>query len=253
MKEETSPTTQEFSLKRDFVDRYDHVREVIKDIFSKFMADISRDAILRSASRLGVKSGEALLLNTAHETDFFFDYCIRTYKKDGLSIIQRGFNRFCNQYEGEKLEIFKVAKDASFAFLEILEPLGDEGLVVYDQLKNSKHLLIDRGLNKTARGNHTYKIVSHFMDFEDFIMTTGAATPVMVDTEEGSPVQKRFEEYLHYINSGGNDSRETAQYITDMFKICLEEHITGNVVSPPVPFGRASQDKHIGLNPNVFH
>jgi hypothetical protein len=89
------------------------------------------------------------------------------------------------------------------------------------------------------------------MNFKDFLVTTGASTPVPVHTESGLKVQRRFEAYLRLINNGKGSVKEEKQYITDLYKICLHEDITGKVSSPLVPFGKEELKKRIGLTDTI--
>ena len=75
-------------------------------------------------------------------------------------------------------------------------------MVVYDRLRDTLHLMVDTGLNKVAKSLHYYTLVTHVMDFKDFLVTTGASTPVPIHTESGLKVQRRFEAYLRLVNNG---------------------------------------------------
>ena len=59
---------------------------------------------------------------------------------------------------------------------------------------------------------------------------------VSIHTEEGLKVERRFRSFVNSENYDTN-SKEYKQYVTDMYKICFHEDITGNVPSPLVPFG----------------
>jgi hypothetical protein len=89
------------------------------------------------------------------------------------------------------------------------------------------------------------------MDFKDFLVTTGASTPVPIHTESGLKVQRRFEAYLRLVNNGKASVKEEKQYITDLYKICLHEDITGKVTSSLVPFGKEELKKRVRLTNTV--
>jgi hypothetical protein len=111
--------------------------------------------------------------------------------------------------------------------------------------------MVDNGLNKVAKSLHYYTIVTHVMDFKDFLVTTGASTPVAVHTEPGLKVQRRFEDYLRLVNKGKVSVKEEKQYITDLYKICLHEDITGKVSSPLVPFGKEALAERVRVTNTI--
>lgn len=216
------------------------------------MGCLDKETIQRSASRLGILQGDSsLLINTEHESKLFFDYCIYQHKQGDLSGIQRSFKTFSKLYDKERFEVFETASQGYFTYLDIIDFVGEDGLVVYDRLRDTSHLMVDNGLNKVAKSLHYYTLVTHVMDFKDFLVTTGAPTPVPVHTESGLKVQRRFEAYLRFVKNGNVSVKEEKQYITDLYKICLHEDITGKVSSPLVPFGKEALAKRIGLTDTI--
>lgn len=246
-----APPTYNYNLTEEQVKRYHKIRQMLHDLYPKFVSCLDEEMIQRSASRLGILQGRSLLLNTEHESKLFFDYCIYQHKQGDLTGIQRSFKTFSKLYSGEWFEVFELASQGYFAYLDILDSVDEDGLVVYDRLRDTLHLMVDNGLNKVAKSFHYYTIVTHVMDFKDFLVTTGASTPVPIHTESGLKVQRRFEAYLRFVNNGNGSVKEEKQYITDLYKICLHEDITGKVTSPLVPFGKEELEKRIGLKNTI--
>lgn len=233
---------------------YDRRRKVLTQLQPKLFTEIDHDIFTRCAKRLSILQGSSsLLVNTEHEMFIFFDYILYTYKKSGTNLMQRAFNNFSKNYTGEILDIFSRAKDGYFAYLEIVQAVGNEGLVVYDRERDTEHLMIDRGINRTAKKNGKHAIVTNIIEFDDYIITTGAAIPFAVETEEGQIVQSLFDQYYHMVKSGHATEKTRLQYITDMYKTCLLEDITGQVSSPEVPFGSEALANRVNAQSDYTH
>ena len=245
------PSTHSYILTEEQVKRYRNIRQMLQDLYPKFVACLDKESINRSGSRLGILQGDSLLINTEHESNLFFDYCIYQHKQGDCSGIQKSFKTFAKLYTKEWFEVFEIASQGYFAYLDIIDFVDEDGLVVYDRLRDTLHLMVDTGLNKVAKSLHYYTLVTHVMDFKDFLVTTGASTPVPIHTESGLKVQRRFEEYLRLANNGKVSVKEEKQYITDLYKICLHEDITGKVSSPLVPFGKEELEKRIGVTNTI--
>lgn len=233
--------------------RYELIRNILTNLYPKFFTGIDREVIERCGKRLEVFRDNALLLNTEHEGKIFFDYILYTYKVGGINLMQKAFNKFSQNYEGEVLDIFSAAKDGYFAYLEILRAVGDEGLMVFDRERNSEHLMIDRGLNNVAKRKEKTAIVTNIIKFENYIITTGASTPVAVETEEGQIIQNIFNRYYNSIQEGEANEKKRLQYISDMYRTCFKEDITGQVTSPAAPFGKAALKNRVHGGFDSFH
>ena len=230
--------SQEYN-KEDLV-RYDRIRKILTDLYPKFFTGIDREVIECCGKRLEVFRDNALLLNTEHESKIFFDYILYNYKIGGVNLIQKAFNKFSKYYEGDVLDIFTAAKNGYFAYLKILSPVGDEGLMVYDRERNLEYLMIDRGLNNVAKRKAKTAIVTNIIKFDNYIITTGASTPVFLETEDGQMIQTIFKQHSRRIQEGGDEKKTRFQYISDIYRTCFQEDITGQVTSPAAPFGKAA-------------
>jgi len=230
--------------------RYQQLRESIDKLFASFFIGIDKEAIDRSAKRLEISQGKSILLNTVHESNIFFDYCFYQYRYNDLNIIQHSFQKSLNSHEPEMLSIFETASKGEFAYLDVIEPVGEAGVMVYNRLTNSEHLMIDKGLNNIAKKLYYYTLVTHIMDFDDFLMTTGASIPVSIHTEAGLKVERRFKSFLNLQKFDAN-SKDYKQYVTDMYKICFYEDITGDVASPPVPFGEEALEALVNASNSI--
>lgn len=230
----------DYDLNQALVARYDNIRKTLRDLNTKLMVGLSREGIERCAKRLEIAGhGNALHLNTEHEMNVFFDFCLYQYVHNDSNAIQKSFNQFAG-VNSEQVSIFEAAAKGYFAYLQILESVDDAGLVVFDLERQTEHLMIDRGLNAAAKKPGHYTIVTHVIRFNDFIMTTGASTPVNIDTDDGAKVQQRFEQFMKQLTSGSIELKDRRQVVTDLYKICLHEDITGTVASPTLPFGEGN-------------
>jgi len=230
--------------------RYQQIRDSIGKLFPSFLSCMSKEAVDRSATRLELLRDKSLLINTEHENNVFMDYCLHQYKFDNLNVMQRSFQKSLHNYEEDMLLIFETASKGEFAYLDIIEPIGEDGIIVFNRLTNTEHLMIDKGANNIAKKLHYYTLVTHIMDFDDFLMTTGASVPVSIHTEEGLKVERRFKFFLDMQNVDIN-GKDYKQYITDIYKLCFHEDITGDVASPSVPFGEEALKARVNASDSI--
>ena len=245
------PSTYNYTLTEEQIKRYRNIRQMLGDLYPKFLSCLDKETIQRCGSRLEILQENSLLINTEHESKLFFDYCIYQHKQGDLSGIQRSFKTFAKSYDKEWFEVFEIASQGYFAYLDIIDFVDEDGVIVYDRLRETMHLMVDKDLNKVAKSLHYCTLVTHIMDFKDFLITTGASTPIPIHTESGLKVQRIFENYLRIVNRGESSTKEEKKYITDIYKICLHEDITGKVSSPLVPFGKEELEKRIHITKTV--
>jgi len=72
----STPSTHNYTLTEEQVKRYRKIRQMLRDLFPKFVGSLDKETVQRSASRLGISQENSLLINTEHESNLFFDYCI---------------------------------------------------------------------------------------------------------------------------------------------------------------------------------
>lgn len=227
---------------------YDHIRNILRDLYPSFLTGLTREAVQRSARRLEISEGDSsLLINTAYELTFFYEYCFYNYKNNGLKTIEIAYNKLSGDYSGEKLELFTKIRDAYFGFFKVIELIDMHGIVIHDALRNKTHKLIDKGLHKTflqyQKNSVPCYVMSYMLEFDDFMITTGASVPVAINSNESELLYERFRQYL--VNQPVLTIAPEAQYLTDMHKIALHEGIVGLVSSEAVPFGEEALEARV--------
>lgn len=227
---------------------YDHIRNILRNLYPEFFTELTKEAVQRCARRLGILEGNSsLLINTAYELTFFYEYCFYNYKNNGLKVSEVAYNKLSGNYSGEQLELFTKIRDAHFGFFKVVELIDVHGIVVHDELRNKTHKLIDKGLHKTfmhyQKNTVPCYIMSYMMELDDFMITAGASVPVIINSKEGELLYEIFQRYL--ISQSVLTIVQEAQYVTDMHKIALHEGIVEMVSSEAVPFGAEALEARV--------
>lgn len=223
-----TPTT----ITPELLTEYDHIREAIKSIHQDVIF-IDPQYILDTAGRrLEVKQGSSLMIETEREMNIFVDYGIFQCRKDGLTAAESYYNRnFNTERDNTRKSIIHAYKNSKFALLKILKHIPDHGLIVHDAALQQDFLLLDRGLAKSAQKNTDAMILTHYLTFKNFIITTGAATPIELDKPYAGRILDKYQQILAYDIG----SKSYYQGITDLYKIIIHDDITKAVTSRTLP------------------
>jgi hypothetical protein len=222
------PTT----ITSELLTEYDNIREVIKAIHQDVIF-VDPQYILETAGRrLEVKQGNNLMLETEHEMNIFVDYGIFQCRKDRLTAAEKYYNRnFSVEGDQTRKSIIHAYKNSKFALLKILKYVPEHGLIVHDAALQQNFLLLDRGLAKSAQKNPEAMILTHYLTFKHFIVTTGAATPIELDKPYAYKILDKYKQVL----ATEVGSKSYYQGITDLYKIVIHDDITKVVNSRVLP------------------
>lgn len=225
------------------LEEYQIIRGILKEIHQDLLFLDPSDMTNTSGRRLDVMEGKALFLETEHEMNVFMDYCLFQYYKNGKNIPQRYYNLHHFLYSGVKLDILKILKNARFSLLKIIEPVEESGIKVYDRLKDETYLMIDKGLHQTAKRNEPYAILTHYLEFPNFIITTGASTPILLTTEIGQEIWNLFINDL--VPQRRNETTPAyKQAITDLYKLAIHNDLLKIVGSRDLPMNLHQMNKN---------
>lgn len=240
----TGEVEEDMQMSSSLIKQYDAARAAFKEMHGKMlMGGLDQDVVKRAAQRLGVwKNPNGLLINTEHEMNFFYDYCLYNTMNNGKRPIAISYQKFATEYNETSRKLFEKASHSHFGYFEVLKPVGEEGVMVYDLLNDQEHLLIDRGLNHAAQSLEAYILVSNVIDMGDFIMTTGASTPVLLHQPDTLKLHRLVGEYGYKKTVTEKDKK---QLITDIFKLCLLEDLTAGVASKKVPHGEGALGEYL--------
>ncbi len=101
--------------------------------------------------------------------------------------------------------------------------------------------MIDKGLYQIARKHSGYALLTHYIQMPNFILTTGASTPVLLNSIVGHNMWRIFKRLInHHQNEHKLEKSSYLQGITDLFKMAIHENIAKKVTSRDLP-----------MNPNM--
>ena len=178
-----------------------------------------------------------MFIETEHEMNVLIDYGLFQFRKNDRNIIQRYYEKHHALYAGQKLQILKSFKDSRFSLLEILNPANEHGVIVRDQLVGEHYLLIDRGFHQLAKTKPGFALLTHYLQAPDFILTTGASVPVLLDSSVGRNMWSIFEQMIkHHQHVKLLESQSYLQCITDLYKMAIHEDLVKIITSRELPF-----------------
>ena len=223
-------------MSEDLLKAYQQVREILKHIHKEVMILDLENMINTVGRRLEVMEGKHLFIETEHEMNILCDYGLFQYRKNGKNVAEHYYDLHHKLYSSQKLAVLQAYKQARFSFLEIVKPINEHALIVYDPLKGKSFLMIDRGFYQLARKHPGYALLTHYVEMPNFILTTGASTPVLLDSVVGKNMWQIFKRLIDYHRD--EKKLETSAYfeiITDLFKMVIHENVAKKVASRELP------------------
>jgi hypothetical protein len=216
---------------------YDQTRNVLKEIHVELLLVDPENMINTAGYALEVKEGNTLFIETAHEMDTLIDYGLFECRKNGKNIAERYFEKNHTLYGPKKLEILTALKNARFSLLETLDPMYECGVMVRDRLDDKVLFLVDRDLHSSiSMTKNKYYLLTHYINMPLFSLTTGAATPVMKNSNIGETMWSIFEKIIQLEkNQGYNKVERRYRYVTDLYKMTIHEGLAQAVSSQRLP------------------
>lgn len=115
------------------------------------------------------------------------------------------------------MALLDTLQNASYGLLCVIERLPFGGLHVEDCLNDKTFLLMDEALSFSAQKG--LMIATSYLDFPEFIMTTGAALPVMYHLDKPDELIDEFDmEYRLFCNL---TVKQQTKFITQLTKHIL--------------------------------
>lgn len=237
--DQMQPSSDERIVSEALLQTYQKVRDVLADIHKEILFLDPQNMMNTAGRRLKVMNGKTLFIETEHEMNVLIDYGFFQYRSNGKNIVERYYDLHHQLYPSQKLTVLHAFKEARFSLLEIIKPVDEHGLIVHDHLIGESLLMIDKELYKTyklAESGQQYALLTHYLRMPDFILTTGASTPVLLNSSVGKDMWQIFERLIHHHQHERKlDQPSYLQCITDLFKIAIHENVAKLVTSRGLP------------------
>lgn len=229
-------SSDEIIVSKALLQMYQQVRDILTDVHKEIVFIDPENMVNTAGRRLKVMNGKHMFIETEHEMNVLVDYGLFQYRKDGKNVVERYYDLHHKLYPAQKLTVLQAFKEARFSLLEIIKPVDEHGLIVHDHLIGESLLMIDKGLYKLAKSQSRYALLTHYLRMPDFILTTGASTPVSLDSTIGKNMWQIFKRLInHHQHEKILDKSSYLQCIADLYKMAIHENITKLVTSRELP------------------
>ena len=193
----------------DILRKYEDFRELIKELHSDALGDISKLTILQAGRRLGVMgSGDTLVFDSEAEADILADFALWEITQGGTTVIKKYLERISSSDVNDdvKKELVEGMQKAFSSLFEITIVLED-GILIRDLLSDESpiYTLVDIGIIQT--GVEGTLLFTRLIPLTDFCISCGTSFPFREESKsflirkyknEISRVKKRKAEMKRY-------------------------------------------------------
>lgn len=167
------------SSRSDVLARYRHLRSVSKAHHSKVLSYLPKDAVLRTARRLGLARGKTLVLDSMDDLTLAFDLAIYAAPADRSRAIDR-YARSARHVDGsDEALVLEAMRGARFAVVSVIRRHPSAGLIVMDLFRDAEVWLVDEGLEASMPEGSM--VATRYYSPASFAMTAGVVVPVDLD------------------------------------------------------------------------
>ena len=205
------------------LEKYEKYRELGRGVIKDILQFVPKDSFLAGAKQLGISKGKNIHIGSESESAMLYDFIVHHFLYNGKTALNRYVERNQNKFTGDLLDLSVAKGNSYYAILKFEEYLPDGGIVVHDMLRNNQQkLLIDKGLNLSNL--KPMVIATTVVEFTDFIMTTGAAVPVVRIMDYISNLLDS--DFKDFANKSKN---EQSKLVAKFYKYCFSSSVLNHI------------------------
>jgi hypothetical protein len=181
----------------------------------------------KSGRKLGILKGDTFVLGDEDEMSILADYCIYEHRENGQTAVSRYLAESPPASDTDEYTVLKAMSQSFYTLVRIAEVLPGVGVLADDLFSDRRYPIIDMGLGSSAVKGSV--LATRLIPFADFVMTSGAALPVDVET-----LAKIFDSVLpRFGNEAGRYIEIDAQRKPDLdaaiIRVCLENEMSQHI------------------------
>jgi hypothetical protein len=157
-------------------DRYRTLRAVASRHQNAAVAKVSKTAMNRGATDMGLLDGKTMLLETDQELTILFDHLIYDRVSRGKTPMQRYLDKLPETDDADEALVRGGMSRQVLTLFEIEKVEHGTGLLGRDLLRDRTHFVVDELLSISASPGQT--LVLRLLDLGDWFIASGAGFPI---------------------------------------------------------------------------
>jgi len=200
----------------DLLDRYRRYSAIRGDVQTAAVASVATSRLLGHARRIGLSDGKVLFTDDDVELTFVFDLAIYTSESGRTRAIDRCVRKRARVSDPDEALVLRGLQASRFSILGMLGRCQPAGLLLKDLMRGDEVVLLDEGLEQTAKPGGVYAI--RIAPIEDFVISCGVVVPL------GG---QAFKDIINFLTDGESDADLAAladdrRFAASLYEIAIE-------------------------------
>ena len=164
-------------MKTAILDRYRHYREISKQLATRFVRALPKEAFNDSAQELGLLKRGTIVLENEQEMDILADFCVHDHRIDGRNVVQRLLEEAPPPPGSDELLVHTAMAAAFYSLFRVESRVTGVGVNLVDLLRGGNHFVADIQFGKTATVG--LSLAMRLVPLPEFHISSGAALPIV--------------------------------------------------------------------------
>lgn len=200
----------------ELLNRYRRYSAIRRDIQSAALDSVATSRLLAHARRIGLSDGKVLFTDDDVELTFVYDLAVYTSEPGRTRAIDRCARKRAPVSDPEEALVLGALQAARFSVLAVVGKCGPAGVRVKDLMRGDDLVLLDLGLEQTAKTGEVFAI--RIAPIEDFVISCGAIAPLGAQA---------FMDVIHFLTDGAPDAdlaplADDRRFAASLYKMAIE-------------------------------
>ena len=207
---------------------YISIRQAVFDLHKRILKNPNIDEIKTCAKHLDLWHKKTVSFSNDAEVQLLMDYRVYGFRPNGFNMAEKYLRLNKNRLAEFDQALLARMSLARFAVLQIEATNRIDEVTVIDVFIKTRFTLVDQQLAKTAEIGMV--IASHIIDFDEFIIQTGALLPLnkaLLQADEVINVLERVDDdnFEDYFLNPANTSKLARAIISASIRLGHTEHV----------------------------
>ena len=200
----------------DLLNRYRRYSAIRKDVQTAALASVTTSRLLTHAKRIGLSDGKVFFTDHDVGLTLVYDLAVYTPESGRTRAIDRIVRKLARVSGPDEALVLRGLQASRFSIFGMVGRCQPAGVLLKDFLRGDEVVLLDEGLEKTAKPGDVYAM--RVAPIEDVVITCGVVVPLGT---------KAFKDIINFLTDGVPDPdivplADDRRFAVSLYKVAIE-------------------------------